>query len=124
MAGDLVIDYGKVYVDSNTINGSTNDLWYANKVGATTKFTKINFTGLSENVTTTTLISSYTIENIDGTSAEPSYSFSNDQNTGIYHEGGDSIGFSTNGHITAKISDTNNLSVKPGTANTPGFTSA
>ena len=74
------------------------------------------------NVTDLTVIG--TILASDGTEAAPSYSFTSDTNTGIYHSAADSIGFSAGGVLRAAINDdgTGQLGVTNGTAAEPSYT--
>ena len=57
----------------------------------------------------------------DGTAALPSYSFTNDIDTGMYLAGSNEIGFTTNGTEGTQISATNFLSTLGGTVTIPGI---
>lgn len=54
--------------------------------------------------------------NTAGSNSAPAFSFSGDNNTGIYNVGTDAIGFATNGTLRATLSSTGQLSVGIATA--------
>lgn len=68
---------------------------------------------LRVSISPTELVSRLQIQAIAGLVGGPSYSFENDNNTGIYNSAADALGFATNGVIRFNISTTETLSRLP-----------
>ena len=120
----LSIPIGSASDPTYTFTGFLDTGMYS-AAGETVDFTTNGVVRLS--VTDTDIVSAFPISNALGSASDPTYTFTGDLVTGMYHPAGNQVGFATNSTLRLNVTDTDIVSTVPisnagGTAGDPAYT--